>query len=439
MPEDEAVFDSDGLTISAPKASFTSRCMPNLKRVAALVIVALLGYGIFVVVSKHPLQKSRTNYASISVAELEEYDDDDNCLMSIHDKVYDLTSYASQHPGGSVYILSFCGMNATDAFAEYHDESMLNAAQSFQVGLLQTDSSSPDPTPAPVTEEVAPVSICVEQIYSEAEIQQHDYPDDCWYVLYGVVWDMTDLLEHHIGGVNILLPWCGRTDSLPAYEAIANHNMAMLHRRPAELGLDLKIGLFGAESGTILVDCNTGLPVPEPNPEDDASDSENNVATASPSVAPVPSPPQILPPSPVLTSLPALEKETLQPSLRPNPQPSLRPTLPPSPSPVALPASLRPTRAPLCVVQSYARDEISRHNSRDDCWISLYGKVWDMTSKLHKKNGCEMKRWCGRSEEDTTRAFESTKWHGMEMLNEKMAHLAVGRIGSVTALVEVPC
>ncbi len=62
----------------------------------------------------------------------------DDCWMAIDGKVYNVTSYVDQHPGGPA-ILKGCGKDATDMFnsVEKHAGKATGMLGEFQIGLLK--------------------------------------------------------------------------------------------------------------------------------------------------------------------------------------------------------------------------------------------------------------------------------------------------------------
>jgi cytochrome b involved in lipid metabolism len=66
--------------------------------------------------------------------------------MALGDKVYDLGSFAREHPGGTAILLAFRGKNATEKFNEFHSPSILeNLPSSVQViGNFRTQARPPE-------------------------------------------------------------------------------------------------------------------------------------------------------------------------------------------------------------------------------------------------------------------------------------------------------
>lgn len=62
----------------------------------------------------------------------------ENCWTTINGKVYDLTVWIAEHPGGERAILSLCGKDGTEAFMGQHGGSARagDTLAEFQVGTL---------------------------------------------------------------------------------------------------------------------------------------------------------------------------------------------------------------------------------------------------------------------------------------------------------------
>jgi cytochrome b involved in lipid metabolism len=74
-----------------------------------------------------------------SLSEISKHNTRSDCWSSINGKVYDLTSWIDEHPGGSDRILGICGMDGSSQFNSQHSgqgkpESYLS---SFLIGSLQ--------------------------------------------------------------------------------------------------------------------------------------------------------------------------------------------------------------------------------------------------------------------------------------------------------------
>ncbi|KAJ9455668.1 Cytochrome b2 [Diplonema papillatum] len=61
----------------------------------------------------------------LSWDEVKEHNKPDDCWMIICGKVFDLTNFASEHPGGAGVVTDQAGKNATDPFLDAHPESIM--------------------------------------------------------------------------------------------------------------------------------------------------------------------------------------------------------------------------------------------------------------------------------------------------------------------------
>ncbi|OAA48844.1 Riboflavin synthase-like beta-barrel [Beauveria brongniartii RCEF 3172] len=82
--------------------------------------------------------------------------------MTIHGKVYDVTKYLEDHPGGAEVLAEAAGTDATEAFDNAgHSEDAFDIMETYKVGTLKGYKPKPqrEPipvTPAPKTEKPAP-------------------------------------------------------------------------------------------------------------------------------------------------------------------------------------------------------------------------------------------------------------------------------------------
>ncbi|KAK7431312.1 hypothetical protein QQZ08_002083 [Neonectria magnoliae] len=60
------------------------------------------------------------------LSELQNHRTKDDCWIAIHAKVYDVTNFIGNHPGGKAVILQHAGTDATNAFEEVHPAELLD-------------------------------------------------------------------------------------------------------------------------------------------------------------------------------------------------------------------------------------------------------------------------------------------------------------------------
>ncbi|KAM6548321.1 hypothetical protein CsatB_019997 [Cannabis sativa] len=80
-----------------------------------------------------------------SMEEISQHNTKDDCWVVIDDKVYDLSSYLDEHPGGDDVVLAATGKDATEDFEDAgHSKTAKELMQSFFIGELDT-SDFPEP------------------------------------------------------------------------------------------------------------------------------------------------------------------------------------------------------------------------------------------------------------------------------------------------------
>ncbi|GLG97002.1 Cytochrome b5 [Gryllus bimaculatus] len=73
----------------------------------------------------------------VSLSEVAWHDHHDDCWIVVYDRVYDLTPFLWEHPGGEEILLDYAGRDATLAFAGIgHGPAMLLALRPHLVGRL---------------------------------------------------------------------------------------------------------------------------------------------------------------------------------------------------------------------------------------------------------------------------------------------------------------
>ncbi|KAH9812360.1 cytochrome b5-like heme/steroid binding domain-containing protein [Melampsora americana] len=80
-----------------------------------------------------------------------------------------------------------------------------------------------------------------EKVYSTKEVETHSTEQSAWVIIEGGVYDVTEFLEDHPGGKEILLSNCGK-DSTELFEEY--HTKKIL----VKTGGPMKIGVVGADS-----------------------------------------------------------------------------------------------------------------------------------------------------------------------------------------------
>jgi len=128
----------------------------NLKIIAAIlwtILNAYFAYTYFVQIPLPPINQNNLpganqtqNTASstpvtLTLAEVAKHNKTTDCWMIISGNVYNLTGYASSHPGGGPNITSYCGKDGTNAFATKnqgtpHSSFANNLLNSYYLGKI---------------------------------------------------------------------------------------------------------------------------------------------------------------------------------------------------------------------------------------------------------------------------------------------------------------
>jgi len=74
----------------------------------------------------------------ITLAEVAQHNSIDDCWVAVSGKVYDVTKFVSQHPGGSDKIERICGTDGTAAFKGQHrgEDIPENTLSNYEIGTL---------------------------------------------------------------------------------------------------------------------------------------------------------------------------------------------------------------------------------------------------------------------------------------------------------------
>jgi predicted heme/steroid binding protein len=82
------------------------------------------------------MSSSKSNL--IGLDEVKKHQEAGDCWIIVHDGVYDVTQYASKHPGGAKLIVRNGGKDATQDFeAMYHSSKARNILEQLRVGTLE--------------------------------------------------------------------------------------------------------------------------------------------------------------------------------------------------------------------------------------------------------------------------------------------------------------
>ena len=96
--------------------------------------------------SKAPVAPATPSTVQLTAAEVAKHDSASDCWSIIRGRVYDLTSFASRHPGGQSAIASLCGRDGSSSFLSQHsgDSQANNQLAGFVLGELNANIPKPN-------------------------------------------------------------------------------------------------------------------------------------------------------------------------------------------------------------------------------------------------------------------------------------------------------
>ncbi|CAG9833579.1 unnamed protein product [Diabrotica balteata] len=73
----------------------------------------------------------------ITLEEVSRHDTDKDCWVVIYDRVYDITEFLDEHPGGSELLLEYAGREASGAFrGSGHSDAAIKLLDKYFIGEL---------------------------------------------------------------------------------------------------------------------------------------------------------------------------------------------------------------------------------------------------------------------------------------------------------------
>lgn len=121
----------------------------KIKIIASIVIVLALIAAFYLLSGRTAVSTSKdlpeaeiqsaASSTAYTLVEVGQHADASSCWAAINGKVYDLTQWINQHPGGPDKILSICGTDGSAAFNRQHggESRPANELTNFYIGVLQ--------------------------------------------------------------------------------------------------------------------------------------------------------------------------------------------------------------------------------------------------------------------------------------------------------------
>ena len=183
---------------------------------------------------------------ALTMAEVAKHASGSDCWSAVNGTVYDLTQWINQHPGGPQVIEALCGKDGTAAFDGQHQGQGEPAAvlKDLAVGSLGQAAAAASPSAAAAG---AATGI------TAAEVLKHSSASDCWSVVNGTVYDLTQWIGQHPGGAQVIEALCGK-DGTAAFDG--QHQG---QKRPEKVLQGFEVGTFSAAAEAPVQNIDTTL------------------------------------------------------------------------------------------------------------------------------------------------------------------------------------
>ncbi len=220
-----------------------------------------------------------TNNAKSTLGlELATHNQASDCWLVINGKIYAVSSYINEHPGGAQEIIKYCGQDATQAFAtmdkarpKNHSQSAYSILEGYYIGDLNAatidfnnkiapTSTSQTNNNTNTTNKPEPLSYTL----TTALVAQHSRANDCWVTANNNVYNVTSYINSHPGGASNITKYCGQ--DIAAAFARQGHSA-----NASNIFASYKIGTIGSS-----VTQNTTTPPPPTNNQNNNSEEEEN-------------------------------------------------------------------------------------------------------------------------------------------------------------------
>jgi len=139
--------------------------------------------------------------------EVKEHNSEKSCWVIFDDKVYDVTAFLDDHPGGGDLLLEKAGGDGTKAFVEAaHSKDAKQIREKYLIG------------------EILPR-------FSREEVKKHNSEQSCWIILDEKIYDVTPFLDDHPGGGDLLLEKAGADGTKDFKEAAHSKDAIELRKK----------------------------------------------------------------------------------------------------------------------------------------------------------------------------------------------------------------
>jgi cytochrome b involved in lipid metabolism len=142
-----------------------------------------------------PLAHAETVY---SYSDVQKHSTQQDCWSIVNGGVYNLTDFIPRHEGGPTVIIAMCGIDGTASYNSRHggnqggENEPARALAHYRIGVL-------DPATVPTATTT----------YTAADVAKHATASDCWSIVDGKVYNLTNWVGKHPGGPAVIVSMCG--------------------------------------------------------------------------------------------------------------------------------------------------------------------------------------------------------------------------------------
>ncbi|CAM9533725.1 unnamed protein product [Scytosiphon promiscuus] len=126
------------------------------------------------VMAKAPPPKTRSNGKVFNLNDVQKHDNEDDCWIAVDGKVYDVTDFLEDHPGGGESITISAGQDSSEEFNALHSDKARSMLEDYYIGDLDNSVAKP----AKVVDEEELIALNTRQKLAvpliEKEVLSHD-------------------------------------------------------------------------------------------------------------------------------------------------------------------------------------------------------------------------------------------------------------------------
>lgn len=183
---------------------------------------------------------STTTPNTVTLAEVNAHNNRNDCWIILHNKVYNVTKFLRDHPGGERAILDYAGRDATEAFENVghsdHAKKLLvemlvgelpegergaSAAEKKKMAEAEAHRKTVAALPTKTAAEVA----AMDGVNSEV-LAENNGEKTMWIIIRNLVYDVSKFYKMHPGGAKVIKDLGGK-DATFEFEKVGHTNNAM--------------------------------------------------------------------------------------------------------------------------------------------------------------------------------------------------------------------